>query len=49
MDATTANFSYIYYKQQEKPGLVGMLEKIFQNPLSCFVADFGRIAHIYIV
>ena len=36
----------IYYKQREKPGLVGMLEKNVQNHISGFVADFGRFAHI---
>ena len=31
MRCTTANFSYVYYKQQEKPGPEGVLEKNFHN------------------
>ena len=43
---TTVNFSYIYYKQREKPGPEGVLEKKFSKALLGFLADFGRFAHI---
>ena len=35
------------YKKREKPGLVGVLEKNFQNHILGFVTDFGRFAHAY--
>ena len=44
---STTNFSYIYYKQREKPGLVGALEKKFQNHISGFFAQFAGFTHIH--
>ena len=45
---TTTNFSYICYKQREKPGVVGLLEKNFENHISGFFfrADFAGFTHI---
>ena len=39
---------YMLYKQREKAGLVGVLEKNFQNHISGFVADFAGFTHIYV-
>ena len=33
-------------RSSKKPGLVGVLEKNFQNHISGFVADFAVFAHI---
>ena len=42
---TTANFSYICYKQREKPSLVGVLEKKFSKPYFGFRRRFRWIAN----